>query len=224
MNHRVTATACLLALALVAPAWAVVYVDEFTDGANPTGWAWNGFAGVVETTGGNPGGYVHDNEFFSMPVVRSEIGVASPFHGDYRAAGVSEISFDTRTFSNQAGGSYGQLGALVLNNTSTGMFAWTLVGDLTDPRAGWIHTTVAIPSQSMTLPGGWVGDSFGDPFNWNSLITNVDQVELRFFNPDWFGIGAAFDVGMDNAAITYVPEPAGALLLALGALGLRRRR
>jgi hypothetical protein len=185
---------------------ATTYVDDFTGAANPTGWAWNGFGGTTPTTGGNPGEYIRDNEFFTMPVVHTAAGTPSPFHGDYRAAAVSNISFDTRTFSNQ-------------QNT-----AWTEVGDLTNPRVGWTHTSVTIPSQAVSLPGGWVGDSFGDPFDWNYLITHVDHVALQYFNPDWFGIGAQFDVGMDNASITYVPEPAGLALLALGGLALKRRR
>ncbi len=200
----------------------VLYVDTFAGGANPSGWEYGAADNVVETTGGNPDGFLHGTGWgFNYPELRTGFGAATPFHGDYRAAGVDGMSMDLTTFyapSWAMDGAPGFTGTLVL--FGPGMAAATpLNASMFDSHAGWHNISVAIPSADTSTPAGWY-DYFGGGLDWNTLMTGVEQVQVNYF--DGFGAGMNFEVGVDNLALT--PEPTSLALLALGGLALIRRR
>ena len=62
--------------------------------------------------------------------------------------------------------------------------------------------------------------------DWNSLITDVDQLRFFWGDPELFYIFQMWDIGMDNVAINAVPEPEtlAALGFGMAALLLRRRK
>jgi hypothetical protein len=71
----------------------------------------------------------------------------------------------------------------------------------------WAHVVIDVNN----APGIADGDAFD--------ITNVSRI--RFYGTDWSGTGADF---VDFKNLTFTPEPASIALLALGGLGLCRRR
>ena len=108
-------------------------------------------------------------------------------------------------------------GTLVLHSGSMAA-ALPLNAYMLNSHAGWHTISAAVPAASTTLPSGWL-DYYGG-LDWNALITNVDQVEVVYY--DGFGTGINFNVGVDNIAL--VPEPTTLSLMALSVLGLIRRR
>jgi hypothetical protein len=221
--RRTVLTAVLLLMAGTTAAQAnIVYVDTFDGGANPTGWNWNGFNESIPATGGNPDHYLANDMFFEWPIVKSTDAAPTPFHGDYAAAGVSEISFDYQTFVNPFGGGAADIsGGLVLYDSS-GFFAYTINNvDLTPVTGSWRTTVFDIPSQEVSLPADWFMPAGG---NWANLITDVSRVQLHYLDPGFAGVSQGWSVGMDNASITYVPEPGALALVSLGGLALLRRR
>jgi hypothetical protein len=200
----------------------ITYVDDFEGGVNDTGWNWNGFNESIPATGGNPDDYLACTDFFEWPIVKSTDAAPTPFHGDYAAAGVSEISFDYQTYVNPfGGGPTGISGGLVLFD-SNGFSAYTTNGvDLTPVTGSWRTTTFTIPSQEPSLPAGWFMPAGG---NWADLITDVTRVQLHYLDPGQGGFSQGWTVGMDNASITYVPEPGALALVSMGGLAMLRRR
>jgi len=204
------------------------YIDDFEGGANASGWNWVFATSTVMATGGNPDGYLDGNAFpgFNTPQVETTPGAATPFHGDYRALQVTEISFDTNMFSNQFGmdlSGYGFTGSLTLRDNDTGDEATYSINDpaIGRPGGGWVNAVVPVPSQDALPGAGWT--VLGD---WNNVIQGVDEVNFNTFDPyaGYTSIGLTAHMGIDNMTITYVPEPVTMSLVALGGLTLVRRR
>lgn len=222
MKRSVIMAAVLLAACVATAQAGVVYVDGFDGGANPSGWEYAAADSQVWTTGGNPDGMLHGLGWsFNYPELRTGFGAATPFHGDYRAAGVDGMSMDLTTYyapSWAMDGQNGFTGTLIL--FGPGMAAATpLNANMLDSHAGWHNISVAIPSAATSTPAGWY-DYFGGGLDWNTLITGVEQVQVNYF--DGFGSGMDFEVGVDN--ITLTPEPGSLALLAIGGVALIRRR
>lgn len=201
-------------------AQASIYADEF-EGSNPSGWEWAAADSQLQATGGNPDGQLHGLSWgFNYPELRTTMGSTTPFHGDYRAAGVDGISMDLATYyapSWTLDGQYGFTGTLILSGQGMAA-AVPMNAHMLDSHAGWHTISVAIPSAETSTPAGWY-DYWGG-LNWNTLITGVEQVDILYY--DGFGTGMDYEVGVDN--ITLTPEPSSLALLVLGGLGLIRRR
>lgn len=217
----------------------VTFTDTFSNGANPSGWTFNVTnPDVIEPSGGNPGAWLHNDFVVSFaPRATTTFGRDTPFHGDFRAAGVSSISVDARTdfASFTAEGRQFSIVLRDMNGTPNDFddddYAY-YVGDLI-PQVGqgWVRYEFQIPSQSDDpVPAGWSGGWSGDLENfrpgveWSDVISSVERVEFWWLHPAFFAIVQDWDVGIDNVSITYVPEPATLGLLAAGVFALLRRR
>ncbi len=214
----------VLALWLAAPAAlrAEIFVDDFEGGANAAGWAYIEGFDVLEAAGGNPGGWLHQPLYDTFdPAVRSAAGGITPFTGDYRAAGVSKISFDLQTLSVDFGTGADFDVVLQLrrtNGTPDDIFdddvAYTLGALSPAEGAGWVHYEFDVPSQSNdAVPAGWFGASIDDCENfrpgvdWTDIMESVDQVEIHMLTPCLFAIFQQWNVGVDNVAIEYSESP-----------------
>lgn len=225
--------ALLLAALAAAPALAqpTTYVETFDDGLNHTGWTWDRTTlGSVQTTGGNPGGYFQ-SALMAVPALFS----ADPlFTGDFRARRVGSIGADLAGIEFAAPPSFISIALAHHNGTPDNPFDDTFAFFVTDiaaptnPDFGWVSFDVAIPFDALSTPDGWqlggVLPQLPPTVDWNTLITNVDEVIISWSDPSQQTL--LFDVvrGVDNIRITSnVPAPASALLLAPLALPRRRR-
>ncbi len=191
----------VLLLAVGASAQAVA-LENFTSGDG--GWLAGPFSPTQmhETSGGNPGGWLHCTSSGSNPEWYSPSG--SPvFGGNFQARGVSGAVGDLRQDS-----AFNQHSMWLVLRSGTVMVAVQADGAALSPPggAGWIHYHFTIPSSSPTLPAGWI--SFGAAANtaWNTVITNVGTTEFHQANNPFLGFDLpvpppGWNFGIDNPGI-----------------------
>jgi hypothetical protein len=201
----------IMVLALVGAARADVFIDDFENGINLGGWSYNA-GDIIETEGGNPGGWLHNPEMLTFGPIFNGDWNAPEFTGDFRALGVTEISWDARLDIYSI-----PIGMCILLRDGKGTpfivddddYAY-FVGPLIPPADGnWYNYVFPIPSDDTSdVPdgwyGGWVGDleHFRPGVTWNDVIQNVERVELWFWHPAYYGIIVQWGGGIDNVAIT----------------------
>ena len=193
----------------------------FEGGANPQGWSFNvTVPDVIETSGGNPGAWLHNSGIDSFaPILTTGATAAAPWIGDYRAQGITKISFDARTDAATFGAVGRNMSLLLRDTKGTPLpddddYAYYVGPLVPQPGSGWVHYEVPIPSASTAqAPRNWTGGWAGDPANfrpgveWSDVITNVDRVEIWWIDPSFFAIFQTWNVGVDNLSIDCDPGP-----------------
>jgi hypothetical protein len=221
-------------------------VETFDGGSNQGGWSFGTGNEVIESTGGNPGAYLHDSFVDTFaPQPRTSLGKDSPFTGDFRARRVSSVGIDLITYDVDFSADGRPLTVMLISDNRTPSdfsddWAAYSIGAANVPRPGqgWLSYDFAIPSQETSLPAGWNTIAFGpnSPANpdWNAAITQVAQLRYFYGDPELFFIFQAWDLGMDNPRITRTsPAPvptvdgvgmfsATFLLLIAGVISFRR--
>ncbi len=200
----------LLAHGSVASAQMATF-DNFDTGINKAGWTYN-TGDVIEATGGNPGGYLHQPVADTFAPIFTT--TSSKLKGDWRAAGVSRLTFDAILHDMNFGNGSGFEMSILLRDTkgTAGVtdddYAFYVGPNIPLKGAGWKSFDFAIPSQDTSAvplgwKGGWAGDGgmFRPGVTWNDVITSVDQVEIFWLNPEFFAIFQQWNVGHDNMAI-----------------------
>lgn len=201
----------LASLATATVARAQTTTEPFTNGTNVGAWTFGNPADTIESSGGNPGHYLHNpNVDTFAPQPRTGEGVQSAFTGDYRTRRVASLEVDLRTLSTQF--NFERSLSLILEDDAgtpadptDDCSVYIVTNQLVpQPAEGWKHFIVPVPSQSATLPPGWnvLGNCTGSPdAAWNSVITDVDRVIWFYGDPTFFYIFDVWDVGMDNARV-----------------------
>jgi hypothetical protein len=205
-----------LALALPGIAGADTFVDDFEGGTNEAGWAFIRGFDVIESSGGNPGSYLHQPTYDTFaPILESLPGSGTPFEGDYVANGVSRISWDAITQDmNFPDGEGFSITLLLRDRKGTADvedddYVYFVGPNVPRVGQGWVHYDVAIPSEETDLPAGWKGGWVGDCENlrpgvtWQDVISNVEQVEIWWIDPCFFAIFQQWNVGVDNLEIEF---------------------
>ena len=169
--------------------------------------------------GGNPGEFIGTQQFDTFtPRAQTTLGVTSVFHGDYRAAGVTDMGIDLKTFANQFPNSCMRPISiqLVSDPGTPGNFGDdTYVYFVSSQQApcageGWKSYDFAVPAASAVLPAGWAIDpnNPGAPDAvWNQVIEDVDQVQWWYGDPTFFFIFEQWSVGLDNPRMHMVSAP-----------------
>lgn len=204
--------------------------DDFEGGDNDANWTFGVFVpDVIETTGGTPDSWLHNNQIDMFTVILRNDTTTGPWVGDYRATGVSRIHFDAQTLWADFGAGGRQMSILLRDTKGTldvndDDYAYSKGPLVPQIGAGWDHYNFEIPSQSTeAVPQGWVGGWVGDGndfrpgIDWNDVITSVDVVEIWWMDPSLFAIFQFWDAGVDNltiewdqhAAVTLSPGTAG---------------
>jgi hypothetical protein len=226
MKSRTIIAVLLGLLALgVTPGYAAspgrtTFSENFEQGNNTGGWTLgNPFLEAIESSGGNPGAYLHfpDLDTFA-PQPRTTLP-GSPFTGDYRARGVSEVGIDLVLFYVDFSSEGRPLAVMLRNDGDTPEdfsddCTVYFLGHKPAPRPNgvWRPYQFRVPSESTVLPRDWnvfECGALGSDEAWNRVITDVDELRFHVGDPTFFFIFQVWDIGMDNPSITSgTPEPA----------------
>jgi hypothetical protein len=186
-------------------------VETFTGGSNQGGWTYGLPNQVIETSGGNPGAYLHEPSIDTFgPEPHTALGASSFFTGDYRAKRVQSFGVDVITFSAQFFTSP-PLTLLLANDngtpqdTSDDCFVYLVGPTVASPGQGWVSYEFPIPAQSTTLPAGWATwNACSTPdASWNNVISNVSYVLLMYGEPGFFYPIGPWNTGLDNPRVTF---------------------
>jgi len=215
---------CVLLMA--TPVLAETFTEDFEGGSNVGGWTFGNAADTIETEGGNPDSWFH-NDYLDVwgVILRCDYG-AEMFSGDYVEMNVTRISGDFMTVDGPDTTPYYPFTVLLRNDGGTpddvedDIYVYPNPDLLLCPQidAGWTHYDFEIPSDFVgadgELPEGWMGGSYysgGDWFpedaNWTDVMSNIARVEIWWFHPGWFGIFNWWDVGADNIEIEWTGGP-----------------
>ena len=188
----------LVAAACAAIADASTTQESFDNGSNVGGWTY-GPPSVFETTGGNPGAYLHQPLVDTFAPELRTTG-SSAFTGSFRDRNVESLGVDLITLSTQFSFQR-ELSLILVSGTRVIYFLGTSF--VPQPGTGWKSFDFAIDSQSTTMPPGWAVLSGGTPDGtWNAVMNNVTQVRFFYGDPTFFFIFDQWNVGADNARIT----------------------
>jgi hypothetical protein len=219
MSFRRIAGYAVVTAILVGPSWAApsVTVTETYDGLlGEASWRVADFD-VIAPTGGSPGAYLNVAGLDTFgPRIFTVPGLDQKFVGDYRSLGVTSLGVDVQLFSIQFNIGARPISLYLTSNNDTPEDPFddceaVYVSPKNVPKigTGWKSVDVRIPSQSTTLPNGWVivGECGGvSPDEaWNAVITHVTGASFYFGEPDFFYIFQVWDVGFDNPRITSRP-------------------
>jgi hypothetical protein len=222
---------------LVVGLAAADVVDDFENGVNNGHWF-----GINDNTwlmpdGGNPGGWLKATEGRGEPLFQFLPDPTNVFAGDYVNKGVTGFSVDLRAdtgFYSEYPEGCGVTLRLYWTNGgeyTQGIEAWYTGATWPTIGAGWQPYSFPVPATSAAIPDGWNiyrGDGTpGTDGDWQYLMHNVDQVQIIYGE-----IGYAFpirtwNIGMDNAHLYAVPEPATSMMLLIAGsllIGRLRRR
>lgn len=180
----------LLAIAsslTASAAFAGTTTETFSTAANPSGWSYNGYAGVTTAAGGNPGGFFESladgfPEDTVGPTLQTDSSIASPFNGNYVTAGVGNLSLDLKYLHTD--GPIADENGVTDPGFKLSLQLWSEHGtpfDPTDddfvfftgtvipgsPDQGWQHFSFDVPSTYVgtngSVPAGWTGAT------WDSI-------------------------------------------------------
>ena len=176
---------------------------------------------TLETSGGNPDGYLYGEVALAMPAwstasTRFQPGVDdafkrdSVFVGDFHANDIATFSADLDVL--QAGNwssnrtvTLHLLGWDPVTGTRT-YEAFYRLPDIQDAPVGWNTYTFAIDARSPTIPAGWQlvrgdGSTAGDA-EWAVFMHQIDLVELVFGRPGYaYPSTGEWHLGIDNIRI-----------------------
>lgn len=204
---------------LLAPALAAdIFVDTFDDGSNTGGWTYFAPVEAIEPSGGNPGFFLHASDMDTFaPQLRSQLGVASPFTGDYRSRQVTSLGVDLILFHVDFSAGDRPLSLVLIHDNFTPAdpdddYGAYFIGQENIPLEGegWKSYDFDVPSQAGSLPAGWNYIEFGPnaPQNpqWVDIMSNVAQVLYFYGDPTGFFIFQFWEVGADNLRISEGPQ------------------
>jgi hypothetical protein len=185
--------------------------ETFSAGSNQGGWTFDLANEVIETSGGNPGAYLHEPLIDTFaPRPHTALGGTSFFTGDYRAKRVQSLGVDVIVFSAQFFTSP-PLTLLLANDngtpfdTSDDCLVYLVGPTVVAPGQGWRSYEFPIPSQSTTMPPGWRtwnACSTRDA-SWNNVIGDVSYVLLMYGEPNFFYPVGPWNTGLDNPRVTF---------------------
>ncbi len=184
------ALAALVALPTFASTASAQLIDHtFDRGDNPDGWvAWDSLYSSVSNLGGAPLEHLVLNNLggsATCQYVFVEPTGPGPFEhtGDWRAAGVEQVTVDLETRA----GTYGGIWCVFLvSDPNTPLdpnddcFLILIHPDGAPTAPGWRHYEFELPSSQTTAAPGWFAGGACTTTNvdqvWNTVLTDVDRM------------------------------------------------
>lgn len=194
---------------------AQLSVDTFDHGSNPDGWvAWDLQYSSIAPSGGNPLEYLRLDNVGGQSTcqyVFIETRGVQPFAqtGDWRAAGVEQVTADIDIRQGRFGGIFC---VFLASDPGTPANAaddcyLVLIHPTPAPAApGWTRYEFPLPAADVVAPAGWFAANACStaPIDqvWNAVVTDVDRI---FFvldaNPGAPCTATNWDLGIDNIAV-----------------------
>src|SRR5262249_34669547 len=198
----------LIVLALVLPSFAAgTQTDTETFDGTLSQATWRlGTLDEIDSDGGDPGAYLRNRELdAAVPAPLFAGALPSPFAGDYRAAGVISLGIDLNVFGASIGVDRSRTLSLVLGSDDCEV---VFVGNHSLPRvgSGWHTYDFRVPAERTRTPAGWsvgVCTNRSPDEAWNAVIAHVTHVAFPFADPGTAWYFQIWDVGIDNARITF---------------------
>jgi hypothetical protein len=199
---------------------------DFEGGVNNGDWGWGpAWADVVETAGGNPGGYMgnaYQDTYY--PILKSGWDVPE-WSGDLTNA--TRISADFQTISSSNAWIHTFYFCVFFRNHMgtpedqlDDVFVYIDPYNYTSPGVdeGWKHYEFDLPFDFVGAPGelpaGWVGGSynsgnatFPSDVTFQEVIQDIGRIEFWFNHPDWAAMFASFNTGVDNIVLESSDDP-----------------
>jgi len=191
------------------------FVETFDNGVNTGGWSYGAPTETIESSGGNPGWFLHASgldTFAPQPMTAPD--AESSFTGDFRSRGVTQLSVDLRLFHVDFSAEDRPLTLILVDDRGTpfdfgdDMGVYVLGADVPLVNEGWKTISFDVPSQETSLPAGWRSLDFsgnGRDADWNTVITDVNRVHFFYGDPEFFFIFQMWECGLDNARIAWEP-------------------
>jgi hypothetical protein len=216
-----------LGLALVAacPAMADEVVDTFDNGDNPNAWIWvndlGQVSGVVQPSGGNPGGWFDSEDLFfnGHPEVIGTAPHGSPLRTALASGTLHTASIDFQRLDTSGETNCHPIYDLpshfsirfidqhtVLTTPPTTIEAHT-TSDESSPLQGpfpWMTASFTIPSDATDVPPGWELNAPPEiGYTWQDMMHNIDAVAFGPIDPDDITYSSCWHLGVDNITLTY---------------------
>ena len=207
----------------------LVYIETFETNKNEGKWSYYTPNRVVfEDLGGNPDGYLHDDNISSFaPHPGTGLGEESVFTGDYQAKRVISLGIDLRSLDYSWDITSRYVALMIMTDAGTPLdheddWGAYIVGpdkvpskylemkstaDLNQP--GWKSYDFAIGAQENILPEGWVmirpisGVWDKAKASWGNLMRSVSYVQFWYGDPSMIYLLNDFDLGLDNPRIAW---------------------
>lgn len=200
--------------ALPMGAAGTTFVETFDDG-NDGQWTLGNASDGLVPDGGNPGAYLRNSNLETYaPKPRTTVGVASTFHCDWRAIGVTGFALDLKLNSSDYT-AQGRPMSLVLRNAngtpadfSDDTVVYQVVQRKFNQQPSWHTYKFRVPTDLETLPRGW-GVYPSSPLQgdaaWNAVITHVDEIMVLVGDVNLFYVIQGWDLSLDNPTLLYDP-------------------
>lgn len=206
--HRIVVASFLAS----APAFGDTFTETFDGGSNTGGWVYGGPGETIETTGGNPGAYLHSPGIDTFAPQPRTSGFDSVFTRDFRARNVTGLGIDLITIAVDFSAAGRPLTLMLVSDAGTpgnpnDDWAAYFLGplDIPEPGDGWVSFSFTVPSQDTSLPPGWqtiaLGPSSPPVPDWNDVITDVEEVRFFYGDPTNVFIFQVWNVGLDNVTV-----------------------
>lgn len=202
-----------LLLLVAAPLARAAYIETFEDLVNDDSWQLTTDTSrllVIETSGGNPGAYLHGQVDAAIPTWYVPLNTRPDhFLGNYAARQVGALSFDLNIF---AGSEVPDRNVtLDLQTTfhtgdfSKGVDAYYIGANISHFPVGWRTYSFPLDATSTTIPPGWVvtkgNGQPGTDADWQALMGDVETIGLELGTPGYFYPFFFWDLGLDNVRI-----------------------
>lgn len=170
---------------------------------------------VIESSGGDPGGYLYGEVSGPIPTwstasSRLSGGGDTVFVGDYRASRVGQIGVDLNV---EQAGSWSASRTITLQ-----LIRWDTANDTIDLEAtysqpdmaqmpqGWQHYVFPVNAGAAAIPAGWQlshGDGTpGSDADWATLMQQIDVAAFGLWKPGYeYPALGSWKLGIDNVHI-----------------------
>jgi hypothetical protein len=206
-------------------------VETFDNGSNNGDWRLTSNADrlrQIETSGGNPGAYLHGQVESAVPTWYVPSGTSTDFLGDYYAKAVVGVGADINIFvGNQEPSRTLTLDLRTTQGTGdffmNGIEAYYVGPDISNNTPGWVSYDFSLDARSAMVPAGWTvlrGNGLPGTFlDWQALMHDVETFAFMLGQPGFaYTNHTLWDIGLDNPRLITapVPEPTTATEVVIG--------